>query len=110
MRTQAISLLRSSGLFVPVQRAHGRLRKLIGTASDLPPVADALRRWRRAHPTLRTQVRSDPVPELCAFPPARYVFMVERIARDFGGRPASLFARARLFQQHAGVTCEILMV
>ena len=47
--------------------------------------------------------RSDPVPALQPFPDALYVFAVGGLPRNFAGRTSSIFAKARLFKQLAGV-------
>lgn len=64
--------------------------------------AGVLRRQRRR------VVRVDPEPTWQPFPDARYIFAVGAIPRRYAGRTASVLAKAKLFSERAGVSCEIL--
>ena len=47
--------------------------------------------------------RTDPIPPMQPFPDALYIFAVGGLPRNFAGRTSSIFAKARLFKQLAGV-------
>lgn len=59
-------------------------------------------------PTRDLAKRTDPIPELKPFPDALYVFAVGGLPRNFAGRTSSIFAKARLFKQRAGVDTTVL--
>jgi glycosyltransferase involved in cell wall biosynthesis len=52
--------------------------------------------------------RFDPLPELRPLPPARYVFVVGAIPRNFGGRTASILNKCRLLKEIGGVDSTIV--
>ncbi len=54
-------------------------------------------------------VRHDPVPSPAPFQRARYVFLVGAVPERYGGRSGSIFRKAQLFKEHAGVDSEIVM-
>lgn len=45
----------------------------------------------------------EPVPPLAPFPPALYLYAVNALPRSYGGRSASILAKARIFAEQAGV-------
>lgn len=52
--------------------------------------------------------RSDPIPAMQPFPDALYLFAVGGLPRNFAGRTSSIFAKARLFKELAGVDSAVL--
>ena len=52
--------------------------------------------------------RFDPLPDLRPLPPARYVFVVGAIPRNFGGRTASILNKCRLLKELGGVDSTIV--
>src|SRR5829696_5415569 len=109
IRASVIDLLHRGGILLPLRRTYVRALSIRAYASERPPVAPLMRAWRRHHPTPTSEPRSDPLPRDIDFPEGRYVFIVDSITPQYGGRVASLLARARLIHALGGVTGEILM-
>ena len=68
----------------------------VAKAPSLPPKA------------LDVAPRLDPLPVLRPLPPAKYVFVVGAIPRNFGGRTASILNKCRLLKELGGVDSTIV--
>ena len=61
-----------------------------------------------SRPTTPAVPHLPPAPDLAPFPDALYVYAVNAIPRDYGGRSASIVAKARIFAEQAGVESVLL--
>lgn len=107
---RAHAMLGRSRFYGPLQRAYAESHRAIAAACDRPFIARAMRAWRIARPIPSSPTRLDPVPIVDEpFPRGRYIVMMDSIPLAYGGRPASVFSRIRLFAEHAGVQSEIVL-